>query len=327
MNKGFDKISIILWILISITFVAFAQILVLFIQVFFKEINFVNASHFGSFLGGITSLIAIILLYKTYQSQKTELQLARDIATKQEKTMREQKIENSVFNMLSALRETINLIDGSILKPSPMGGKHYIQYQGRAYLRESMKELINELKTKHSNLKFNPKKGNLVEEVLTIERVENRANSNTQELIPRVIGIIEHDIEVLKKDLIANYELFYNEHHSSLSHYFRYVYNIIKFILESGLRKEEEKKYLSLLQAQLSSDEMGLIFYNSLSKYGKENIANFIIFFWLDNYQILEDVNPNSLCEQWHHLFYPKTQFKFLNSQEREEKQAYNKMK
>ncbi|MCX8491338.1 MAG: hypothetical protein ORN54_09750, partial [Cyclobacteriaceae bacterium] len=146
MNKNLDKTSILLLILISISFVAFALLLILIVQVFFKEINFENASYFGAFIGGLTSLAAIVLLYKTYQSQKNELQLAREIATKQEKTMRDQKVENSLFNMLSALSETVKLMDGEITVPSFRDGQREIQLTGRAYLRKASEELIKKLK-------------------------------------------------------------------------------------------------------------------------------------------------------------------------------------
>lgn len=59
----------------------------------------------------------------------------------------------------------------------------------------------------------------------------------------------------------------------TLDHYFRYLYRILKFIDESTLIDEEQKyEYSSMFRAQLSSYELILIYYNGLSKFGKEKL-------------------------------------------------------
>jgi len=64
------------------------------------------------------------------------------------------------------------------------------------------------------------------------------------------------------------YSLFWDEHRSDLGHYFRYLYTILKFIKQSEI--EDKKKYSNIIRAQLSDQELFVIFYNCLYKYGVE---------------------------------------------------------
>lgn len=66
----------------------------------------------------------------------------------------------------------------------------------------------------------------------------------------------------------TQYEIFYINHEHEIGHYFRLLYNIVKFVkLTDGIDK---KRYTNLLRAQLSSYELKLLFYNCISSWGKE---------------------------------------------------------
>jgi len=63
------------------------------------------------------------------------------------------------------------------------------------------------------------------------------------------------------------YELFYNAYQDILGHYFRTLYHIFKFI---DLSKVENKQfYAHLVRAQLSSQQLTLLFYNCFMDGGK----------------------------------------------------------
>ena len=68
----------------------------------------------------------------------------------------------------------------------------------------------------------------------------------------------------------ATHRRFHDNFHSHVGHYFRNLYHILKFINESPAIEEEKKLYGRLVRAQLSSDELVLLFYNCLSKVGVE---------------------------------------------------------
>ncbi|MEE1888208.1 putative phage abortive infection protein [Pseudomonas carassii] len=62
-----------------------------------------------------------------------------------------------------------------------------------------------------------------------------------------------------------SYTLFWKDHQTELGHYFRYLYNLIKFVDESEF---SEGPYIKLVRAQLSDQELFLLFYNSTSNQG-----------------------------------------------------------
>ncbi|WAE53781.1 putative phage abortive infection protein [Stutzerimonas frequens] len=64
------------------------------------------------------------------------------------------------------------------------------------------------------------------------------------------------------KALYSTYEEFWLEHQHELGHYFRFLYNIIRFIKESDL---QDGLYIRLIRAQLSDQELLLIFYNCIA--------------------------------------------------------------
>jgi Putative phage abortive infection protein len=71
------------------------------------------------------------------------------------------------------------------------------------------------------------------------------------------------DKEILK----LSYEQFWKDAQLELAHYFRYLFNIIRFLDESSHSKEY---YIKLIRAQLSDQDLLLLFYNCLSPQGSK---------------------------------------------------------
>lgn len=61
------------------------------------------------------------------------------------------------------------------------------------------------------------------------------------------------------------YQLFWKDHQTELGHYFRYLYNVIRFIKDAN---QTNGPYLRLIRAQLSDQELLLLFYNCISPNG-----------------------------------------------------------
>jgi hypothetical protein len=63
---------------------------------------------------------------------------------------------------------------------------------------------------------------------------------------------------------------FFGGHQSRLGHYYRHFYQTVKYIDSSGVLSAQEKyKYIKMLRAQLSTEELVVFFFNSLSQLGK----------------------------------------------------------
>jgi len=88
---------------------------------------------------------------------------------------------------------------------------------------------------------------------------------------------------------------FYNEYQSEIGHYFRSLYNIVKFVDNSEI--ENKRLYTNLIRAQLSSYELTLLFYNTLSDMGREKFMPLIV-----KYSLLKTLPQNELLNPPDHI-------------------------
>lgn len=126
----------------------------------------------------------------------------------------------------------------------------------------------------------------------------------------------EYDIQFIKesnrvrvKERISNsYEEIFNLFGQELGHYFRNMYHMMKYIQEAQISKKEKKKYFDLIQAQMSNDELYLLFYNAISNYGNEKLYPLII-----EYSFLENLKYNEFdyFKMHQEMFYPTINFKY----------------
>lgn len=98
--------------------------------------------------------------------------------------------------------------------------------------------------------------------------------------------------EEVKMALGTRYREKYIEFENTLSHYFRQLYHIFKYVHLSPLITEERRYfYTSLIRAQLSQNEMYAIVYNSLvTGYGKPNFL-----FLIKKYDLAKNFNPSNI--------------------------------
>jgi hypothetical protein len=97
---------------------------------------------------------------------------------------------------------------------------------------------------------------------------------------------------------VAAYESIYKQYRQDLGHYFRNLYNILKFIDESPITNHQ--KYANLLRAQLSSYELLMLFYNCLHPKGRSKFYTLA-----SKYQIFESLPVEQLIANDHIKLYP----------------------
>ena len=91
-----------------------------------------------------------------------------------------------------------------------------------------------------------------------------------------------------------SYAQFYETNQTELGHYFRTLYNIIKFVRNSDI--PNKTFYTNLVRAQLSSQELLLLFYNALSDLGSEKFKPLI-----EEFALLKTVPRNLLLDRETH--------------------------
>ena len=91
----------------------------------------------------------------------------------------------------------------------------------------------------------------------------------------------------------------------SADHYFYHLYNTVKFVDQHPFLQnfKEKKHYTDLIRSQLSSDELGLVFYNCLSDRGAKFKS------LVETYSLFEVMNLNVLLDETHRNLYDKKAF------------------
>lgn len=92
----------------------------------------------------------------------------------------------------------------------------------------------------------------------------------------------------------AAYKDFSRENLSEIGHYFRTLYNIVKFVDRSNVA--DKRFYTNLIRAQLSSYELALLFYNCLSDLGREKFKPLV-----EEYSLLKNLPKGLLLNQQSH--------------------------
>ncbi|WP_051370968.1 putative phage abortive infection protein [Mesorhizobium loti] len=91
------------------------------------------------------------------------------------------------------------------------------------------------------------------------------------------------------------YEAFWVEWKQDLGHYFRYLYNVVRFIDDSNVG---HNRYMKLLRAQLSDYELAMLFYNCLTIKG-EKFKHYV-----ESYSLLDNLPTELLFDPSHEALF-----------------------
>ncbi|OUE79344.1 hypothetical protein AZ013_004387 [Citrobacter freundii] len=100
-----------------------------------------------------------------------------------------------------------------------------------------------------------------------------------------------------------SYDRFYLNEGYQLAHYFRFLYNILRFLSEHEM--DNKDLYAKLIRAQISNQELYLIYYNSFTERGK-NFKKYMI-----EFQLMDNLPPSELATDEHAYLIPNVGFKF----------------
>jgi hypothetical protein len=244
----------------------------------------------SAFILILWNIVGVFLLYLTLNIQQKQFK-ATFLSIKQ------QQFETTFFNMLNVLTNIKQSIYYEYKEYVPH--EQVIKKKSQEFLEFVLSEFKNSYNGHINSLNDN----NPIK--ITNKKVQSNSAVNLTE-----VGIIRDDLDSI-------YLPIYKKYQTDLAHYFRYVYNLIKFAINNRQEYKDEKNYIDLIQAQLTNDELSLIFYNAYSSNGLNTDKVFKLHEWLDHYEFFENIDSTSLILREHHILYPKTKFKFLNSDEK----------
>lgn len=209
-----------------------------------------------AFLGQKQQLLnqQLEIMYSQLEVKYTRLELSgqKEEMMLQNKTLRQQKFENTFFQLLTLFSSIVNSLD---LRKSRSSTE--VISTGRDCFEIFYKRLVIFLTNRNQHTAGFKKENATLDEILLA------------------------------------YEDLYNNDKSDMSHYFRTIYHIVKFIDTSDI--ENKKQYIAIARAQLSSYEQILIFYNCLHENGSEKFKPLI-----EKYSLFKNIDSSLLINQDH---------------------------
>ena len=270
LSKYLYWISAIGALIILLTFIAYAMNG----YISKEKLDTEKLGHFGDFIGGLVGVmftfIATLLIYFTYISQKKELELSRELFSKQ-------NFENTFFNMLNVHRElrkeiSFDTSKASLLKNDAkiIKGKSFFEFAHKDFTELWKKEYVEYETPKDDPHSHSPLQNYKYENSFFISDSLNVKSSIN-------LTVDEHLEFVIEK-----YNIFWKNYANYLGDYFRNIYHILKYIsnekknelknVSSSSKKKiinkKYKKYADILQSQMSYSELFFMFYNA-QKYTK----------------------------------------------------------
>jgi hypothetical protein len=219
-----------------------------------------------AFLGQKQQLLnqQLEIMYSQLEVKYTRMEISgqKQEMIEQNKTLRQQKFENTFFQLLSLFGTIANSLD---LRKSSSSSD--IISQGRDCFKVFYDNLRDGIKW----------------------------------LKGGVGGVLKPENVTLQETLKA-YSTFYDLNKSDLSHYFRTLYHIIRFVDSSEI--ENKKQYAAIIRAQLSSYEQILLFYNCLHENGSEKFKPLI-----EKYSVFKNIDYSLIFNKAHYDEYHKLAF------------------
>jgi len=210
-----------------------------------------------AFLGQKQQLLnqQLEIMYSQLEVKFTRLELSgqKQEMMEQNNTLRQQKFENTFFQLLNLFNSIVNSLD--------------IRNRQTLVVTTSGRDCF----------------------VVFHKRLANHLYSVLNGVTPVRKDLSEATIE----QTVEAYDKLYSADKSDMSHYFRTIYHIIKFIDKSKI--ENKKQYISIARAQLSSYEQILIFYNCLHENGIEKFKPLI-----EKYALLKNIDSSLLFNHEH---------------------------
>ena len=131
-------------------------------------------------------------------------------------------------------------------------------------------------------------------------------------------NVLSTEIQTALYDLGAFYDKYVQEQKCNVGFYFRFVHNLVTFVLLHWKGSPKDiHMYLNFIQAQMSDEELALVFYDSISNKGLDKNRRYTFKNNLDEYSFLENIPESILLRRCHYKIFPKTIFCFLNEDER----------
>ncbi len=274
--KTMKTLKIVLWIFFGI-FIPFS----VFTVIEPSAIGWLDNNNLFDFITDAVGILSLILVMISIVNQNIE-------------NLKSQA-ESHFFKMLDYHSENVKSLTVKHIKneyDEIVTGR-----RGFVIFRLQLIKLVEVVEKINSELKLNLKKSKIID--IAYISFYYGINEDWKDFLMNKLKRYDKSEEIVKK--LIYYKNKINEekkinigrtNQTSLSVYFRNMYNAVKFIDKNNiLNKEEKEKYIKIFRAQLSNPELYIIFLNVVSRFGKK---------WKDNnfiekYEFLKNI-PFDYC-------------------------------
>ncbi|WBL22316.1 putative phage abortive infection protein [Zunongwangia sp. HRR-M8] len=252
---------------------------------FGDKFGFINSLFSGLALAGI--IYSIFLQQRELSLQRTEL-----AETKEE--FKDQNFQTTFFNLLKTQNQIANDISARVYYIKNYNNKTFRNLEGRDFFIQSRFELQRIDKALSNSNYLNYRKWDAQDGADEPQSYEEAERLTKMMRLSYTFEYYKIDKETWGDLLELNsiqkaeklYAIFFNKFHFAIGHYFRHIYHILLFLEKMEKEKisktnsitdfkdknieierinAEFKQYADFLQAQMSTPELFLLFYNSLS--------------------------------------------------------------
>lgn len=279
---------------------------------------------YGSFLSGVigsvTSLVTVILVYLTYILQQKLLESQKEELTETRNQLKRQQFENIYFKMLDVIREIGKEIQNSI-------PEDYF----KVFIDNLSNDFVNIIGEKNT---LNRHEIRIIEFLIKYETDIYDKSDITSLLFRLQQGSIEKSrvsgwykqSKIIRAQTIigAIYEKRFIDSNLPFANYFRYIINAIDYVeqeiteVEYGVKlKDERKKYIKLLSALLTNNQLVVLFYSCLSRISYDTNGQPKAKEMMEEYEFFKNLLPENLIRPWHQEFY-KIPYKFPYDKEKD---------
>ncbi len=273
----------------------------------------INALFSGLAFAGI--IFTIFLQKRELSLQREELEETRKEFIQQNETLKKQRFENTFFQLLRLHNDIVDKLKIIAIDKET--------YTDREFFIGAIKDL--KYRSVYGYFKYSalikleaPEiarfKANRDDSHDFFQKLEKEEISNLQSLSNQDIdNFISEPLTNKEQNIKKEYENFFHRVQYNLGHYFRNLYHIFKYVHVTKLIELNEKQfYCNIVRAQLSADELVLIFYNSLTPINyfstSPNLGYPNFRYLIDKYDILQNMNSRLLLDKEHMTIFKKNE-------------------
>lgn len=262
----------------------------------------VNSLFSGLAFAGI--ILTLLLQREDLSLQRIEIENAKHELEKQNLTLRRQRFENTFFQLI-----TLHLDIVDKLRISSFGQREAFTYFISLMTEKSPEFRVFAAIKKLSREEFHKLKSTkTIPDALLSQLDEDEKTFINDDLKSGLVNISKFedtDLHFHTDLLNKNYAIAHEKSRDKLSHYFRNLYNTLRFIDESEDANAEQKRmYARTLRAQLSDEELTAILYNCtaiVTSRAKLELGYPKMTRLVHKYDLLQNLNKSSLIHDQHY--------------------------